>query len=177
MRQYREADKLALEPWQREHMSKLEHDTDAVKLGYTGTTAGEPSVDQPLAPNVEYDVIGAKRTNDGAWQLTECLRGAITSGSKYPQTHAPNKRQEFDKPKEDEDSGYTKTKPHLAVSLITSRKARQSQIIASLLLLFKKWQQATSGFEMCFGPSTLGGRAKTRLECRIKKFTPHCICK
>ena len=44
---------------------------------------------------------------------------------------------------------------------------------------------ATSGFEMCFGPSTLGrrtlgrralgARAKTRLESRIKKFTPHCI--
>ena len=28
---------------------------------------------------------------------------------------------------------------------------------------------------MCFGPSTLGAGAKTRLESRIKKFTPHCI--
>ena len=27
---------------------------------------------------------------------------------------------------------------------------------------------------MCFGPSTLGAGAKTRLESRIKKFTPHC---
>ena len=26
---------------------------------------------------------------------------------------------------------------------------------------------------MCFGPSTLGAGAKTRLESRIKKFTPH----
>ena len=34
-----------------------------------------------------------------------------------------------------------------------------------------------SGFEMCFGPSTLGAGAKTRLESRIKKFTPHCICR
>ena len=32
---------------------------------------------------------------------------------------------------------------------------------------------AQSGFEMCFGPSTLGAEAKTRLESRIKKFTPH----
>ena len=30
---------------------------------------------------------------------------------------------------------------------------------------------------MCFGPSTLGAGAKTRLESRIKKFTPHCICR
>ena len=30
---------------------------------------------------------------------------------------------------------------------------------------------------MCFGPSTLGAGAKTRLESRIKKFTPHyCKC-
>ena len=28
---------------------------------------------------------------------------------------------------------------------------------------------------MCFGPSTLGAGAKTRLESRIKKFTPHCV--
>ena len=32
-----------------------------------------------------------------------------------------------------------------------------------------------SGFEMCFGPSTLGAGAKTRLESRIKQFTPHCV--
>ena len=30
---------------------------------------------------------------------------------------------------------------------------------------------------MCFGPSTLGAGAKTRLESRIKKFTPHCGCR
>ena len=30
---------------------------------------------------------------------------------------------------------------------------------------------------MCFGPSTLGAGAKTRLESRIKKFMPHCICR
>ena len=30
---------------------------------------------------------------------------------------------------------------------------------------------------MCFGPSTLGAGAKTRLESRIKKFTPHCVCR
>ena len=35
---------------------------------------------------------------------------------------------------------------------------------------------AKSGFEMCFGPSTLGTGAKTRLESRIKEFTPHCVC-
>ena len=34
---------------------------------------------------------------------------------------------------------------------------------------------AKSGFEMCFGPSTLGAGAKTRLESRIKKFTPHYV--
>ena len=28
-----------------------------------------------------------------------------------------------------------------------------------------------------FGPSTLGAGAKTRLESRIKKFTPHCVCR
>ena len=36
---------------------------------------------------------------------------------------------------------------------------------------------AKTGFEMCFGPSTLGAgakaRLKARLESRIKKFTPH----
>ena len=36
---------------------------------------------------------------------------------------------------------------------------------------------AKSGFEMCFGPSTLGAGAKTRLESRIKEFTPHCVCR
>ena len=30
---------------------------------------------------------------------------------------------------------------------------------------------------MCFGPSFLGGGAKTRLESRTKKFTPRCICR
>ena len=29
---------------------------------------------------------------------------------------------------------------------------------------------------MCFGLSTLGAGAKTRLESRIKEFTPHCVC-
>ena len=36
---------------------------------------------------------------------------------------------------------------------------------------------AKSGFEMCFGPSTLGAGAKTRLESRIMKVTPHCVCR
>ena len=36
---------------------------------------------------------------------------------------------------------------------------------------------AKSGFEMCFGPSTSGAGAKTRLESRIKNFNPHCICR
>ena len=36
---------------------------------------------------------------------------------------------------------------------------------------------AKSGFEMCFGPGTLGAGAKTRLESRIKEFTPHCVCR
>ena len=35
---------------------------------------------------------------------------------------------------------------------------------------------AKSGFEMCFGLSTLGAGAKIRLESRIKEFTPHCVC-
>ena len=38
---------------------------------------------------------------------------------------------------------------------------------------------AKCGFEMCFGPSTMGAGcagAKTRLESRIKKFTPHRVC-
>ena len=42
---------------------------------------------------------------------------------------------------------------------------------------FQNGLQAKSGFEMCFGPSTLGAGAKTRLESRIKKFTPHCVCR
>ena len=36
---------------------------------------------------------------------------------------------------------------------------------------------AKSGFEMCFGPSTSGAGAKTRLESRIKEFTPHRVCR
>ena len=38
---------------------------------------------------------------------------------------------------------------------------------------------AKSGFEMCFdigSQHVLGAGAKTRLESRIKEFTPHCIC-
>ena len=45
------------------------------------------------------------------------------------------------------------------------------------LPFFSKWLVAKSGFEMCFGPCTLGAGAKTCLESRIKKFTPHCICR
>ena len=30
---------------------------------------------------------------------------------------------------------------------------------------------------MCFGLSTLGAGAKTRLESRIKELTPHCVCR
>ena len=42
---------------------------------------------------------------------------------------------------------------------------------------FQNGLQAKSGFEMCFdiGSCTLGAGAKTRLESRIKKFTPHCV--
>ena len=42
---------------------------------------------------------------------------------------------------------------------------------------FQNGLQAKSGFEMCFGPGTLGAGAKTRLESRIKEFTPHCVCR
>ena len=47
--------------------------------------------------------------------------------------------------------------------------ASQSQIINQ--------NGATSGFEMCFAPSTFGagGPTKTRLESSIKKFKPHFI--
>ena len=54
-----------------------------------------------------------------------------------------------------------------------SARAHMSQILTTLPFLKNG---AKSGFEMCFGPSTLGAGAKTRLESRIKKFTPHCIC-
>ena len=39
--------------------------------------------------------------------------------------------------------------------------------------------QAKSGFEMCFdiGSRHLGRWAKTRLEFRINKFTPRCVCR
>ena len=30
---------------------------------------------------------------------------------------------------------------------------------------------------LCFGPSTLGAGANTRLEYINKKWTPHCICR
>ena len=36
---------------------------------------------------------------------------------------------------------------------------------------------AQSGFEMCFGPSTLRAGAKARVETRVKRFTPHCVCR
>ena len=49
---------------------------------------------------------------------------------------------------------------------------RQSKI-TSRLFFFQNG--AKPGFEMCFGPSTLGAGAKTRLESRIKQFTPHCV--
>ena len=42
---------------------------------------------------------------------------------------------------------------------------------------FQNGLQAKSGFDMCFGPSTLGAGAKTRLESRIKEITPHCVCR
>ena len=39
---------------------------------------------------------------------------------------------------------------------------------------------ATSGFKMCVGlgpAAPKGAGAKTRLESRIKNFTPHCVCR
>ena len=36
---------------------------------------------------------------------------------------------------------------------------------------------AKSEFELCSGPITLGAGVKPRLESRIKKFTPHCVCR
>ena len=36
---------------------------------------------------------------------------------------------------------------------------------------------AKSGFQMRFSSSTLGAGAKPRLESRIQKFTPHCVCR
>ena len=54
------------------------------------------------------------------------------------------------------------------------RLARDSQILIAPPFF---QNGAKSGFEMCFGLSTLGAGAKTRLESRIKKFMPHCICR
>jgi hypothetical protein len=47
--------------------------------------------------------------------------------------------------------------------------------------VFQNGVQAKSGFETCFWPQHLGcwvgAGAKTRLVSRIKKFTPHCVCR
>ena len=53
--------------------------------------------------------------------------------------------------------------------------ARQSQILRPRPFFCQNG--AKSGFEMCFGPSTLGAGAKTSLESRMKKFTPQCVCR
>ena len=52
----------------------------------------------------------------------------------------------------------------------------ESQLVATPLPPFFL-NGAKSGFEMCFGPSTLGAGAITRLGSRIKKLTPHWICR
>ena len=58
---------------------------------------------------------------------------------------------------------------------LEAKQASQSQKFTPRPFFFQNG--AKSGFEMCFGPSTLGAGAKTRRESRIKEFTPHCICR
>ena len=50
-------------------------------------------------------------------------------------------------------------------------EARYSQHLTALTTPFFKMAQHV--FEVCFGPGTL---TKTRVESRIKKLTPHCVC-
>ena len=54
--------------------------------------------------------------------------------------------------------------------------ARQSQILTSRPL-FPKMAQNLDLRCVLVSLSTLGAGAKTRLESRIKKFTPHCVCR
>ena len=44
-------------------------------------------------------------------------------------------------------------------------------------LFFKMAQNLDLRCVLISDPSTLGAGAKTRLESRIKKFTPHCVCR
>ena len=61
-------------------------------------------------------------------------------------------------------------------------KVGQPQNLAACPFVFFFQNGAKSGFEMCFGPSTLGAGTlgagtKTRFESRLKKSLPHCNCR
>ena len=66
---------------------------------------------------------------------------------------------------------HRRSPPRCATAPTAKPSTRFSQSISAPLFF---QNGAKSGFEMCFGPSTLGAGAKTRLESRIKRFTPHC---
>ena len=73
-----------------------------------------------------------------------------------------------------------KAKKPFNAPLIQCAKASCGPVNLSFLHhapLFFFQNGAKSGFEMCFGPSTLGAGAITRLESGINKFTPHCVCR
>ena len=50
------------------------------------------------------------------------------------------------------------------------------QILASRPYFFEMAQNLDLRCVLVSDPGTLGAGAKTRLESRIKKFTPHCVC-
>ena len=58
----------------------------------------------------------------------------------------------------------------------TDPAASQPHILTSRPFFFKMARKQNLDLR-CFGPSTLGAGAKTRPESRIKKFTPHCVCR
>ena len=73
--------------------------------------------------------------------------------------------------------GFTDSIPksgHFLFDSVLHVQVRHTHILTSSPCLFQ--HDRKSGFEMCFRLSTLGAGAKTRLESRIKKFTPHCVC-
>ena len=83
-----------------------------------------------------------------------------------------------DKRVEASTKNFKVTRKEGTINVVKPAKASQSQSISESYITPPLFFGAQFGFEMCFfGPSTLGAGAKTRLESRIKKFTPHCVCR
>lgn len=101
-------------------------DDNAVRIGHCeGSEGAVPHM--ALTQNTKYEIMGAKKTKAGKWEITELLPGC--EGSKhetfnntpqtFPQTHTEFLSHVFDKPKKQIDYRHDSDDAHLAINFVT----------------------------------------------------------